>query len=128
LPAPPSALLQERTVAADAHADALARLRIDADVDERIVGVLVRLLHRVLESAVVLVAAKELPDEIEPVALAARDLIEVLFHLRRERDVDEIVEMSAQQTRDRERREARDQRLALTENVAAAFDGADRRA
>ena len=44
-----------------------------------------------------LVAAIELLDEVEPLALAARDLIEVLFHLRGELDVDEIAEMLAQQ-------------------------------
>ncbi len=121
------ALLQERTVAADAHTDGFARLRIDADVDEGIVGGLVRLLHRVFQSAMVLVAAKELPDEIEPVALAARNLIEILLHLRRERDVDEIVEVPAQEARDGEGRVARDQRLALTEHVPAALDRADRR-
>ena len=39
------------------------------------------------------VAAIELADEVEPLALAARDLVEVLLHLRGERDVDEIAEV-----------------------------------
>src|SRR4029453_270014 len=66
-------------------------------------------------------------DEIEPLALAARNLVEVLFHFGRELDVDEIAEMRDQQTRDRERGEAGHERLALPENVAAALDRADRR-
>ena len=74
-----------------------------------------------------LVAAIELLDEVEPLALAARDLVEVLLHLRGELDVDEIAEMLAQQPRDRERGEARHERLALAEHVAAALDRADRR-
>ena len=73
------------------------------------------------------VAAIELPDEIEPLTFAARNLVEVLFHLRRERDVDEIAEMRPQQPRHGKGRKARYQRLALPEDVAAPFDGADRR-
>ena len=41
----------------------------------------------------VLVAAIELSDEVEPLALAARDLVEVFLHLRGELDVDEIAEV-----------------------------------
>ena len=73
-----------------------------------------------------MIAAIELPDEVEPLALAARDLVEVLLHLRRELDVDQITEMGPQQPRDRKRRKARHQRLALSEDVAAPFDGPDR--
>ncbi len=62
--------------------------RIDADVDERVVGALLGLLDRVFEPAMVRVAAVELADEVEPFALAARDLIEVFLHLRGELDVD----------------------------------------
>ena len=72
------------------------------------------------------VAAVELPDEVQPLALAARDLVEVLLHLRRELDVDEIAEVLAEEPRDGERREARHERLALAEHVAAPLDGADR--
>ena len=73
------------------------------------------------------VAAIELPDEVEPFALAARDLVEVLLHLRGERDVDQIAEVLAQQPGDRECREARHERLPLAEHVAAPLDGADGR-
>ena len=97
------------------------------DIDQRILGALLGLLDRFFEAAVMLVAAVELADEIEPLALAARDLIEVFLHLGGELDVDEIAEMLAQQPGDRERREARHERLALPEHVAAALDGADRR-
>src|SRR5262249_43543444 len=93
LPRPAFALLQERAVAADAHADRFTRLGIDADVDERIVGALLRLLHGMLEPAVALVAAIELADEVEPFALAARDLVEIFLHLRGEAQVDQIVEV-----------------------------------
>ena len=74
-----------------------------------------------------LVSAVELADEIEPVPLAAGNLIEVLFHLGGELDVDEIAEVTAQQARDRKRRETGHERLALPEDVAAALDGPDRR-
>src|SRR5207245_882762 len=70
--------LQERSVASDAHANRLTRAGVLPDVDERVLGFLFGLLDRVLEPAMVLVAAVELLDEIDPLALAARDLIEVL--------------------------------------------------
>ena len=73
------------------------------------------------------VAVVELADEVDPLAFAARDLVEVLFHLRREADVDEIAEMLAQKLRDRERGEARHERLALPEHVAPADDRGDGR-
>ena len=41
----------------------------------------------------VLVAAVELLDEVEPLALAVGDLVEVLLHLRGELDVHEIAEV-----------------------------------
>src|SRR3982074_2589811 len=80
-----------------------------------------------LEPAVTLVAAVELADEIEPLALAARNLVEVFLHLRGEAEVDEIAEVPQKKTCDRKRGEARDERLALTEDVAAALDCPDRR-
>ena len=71
-----------------------ARLGVDADVDQRIVGASPRPgLHGFFEAAMMLVAAIELLDEVEPLALAARDLVEVLLHFGRELDVDEIAEM-----------------------------------
>src|SRR5262245_22051134 len=73
------------------------------------------------------VAAIELADEVEPLTFAAGDLIEILFQLRGERNVDQIAEMGAQQTRDGKRRETRHERLPLTEDVAAPLDGANRR-
>ena len=75
----------------------------------------------------VLVAVVELAEEFDPLALAAGDLIEVLFHLRREVRLDEVAEVLAQQLRHRERDEARHQRFALTEHVAAPNDCCDRR-
>src|SRR5207247_763313 len=119
--------LKERPVPPDAHPDRFARVRVDADVDQRIVGALLGLLDRFLESAVVAIAAIELADEIEPLALAARDLIEIFLHLRGELDVDEIAEVREQQPRDGERRETRHERLALPEDVAAPLDRPDRR-
>ncbi len=73
------------------------------------------------------VASVELPDEVEPLALAARDLVEVLLHLRREGHVDEIAEVPAEQTGHGKGGEARDQRFALPEDVATALDCPNRR-
>src|SRR5262245_31145096 len=75
----------------------------------------------------VTVATVELTDEVEPLALAARNLVEVLLHLRRERDVDEVAEVPAEQARHRKRREAGNQRLALAEHIAAPLDRPNRR-
>ena len=44
-----------------------------------------------------LVAAIELSEELDPLALAAGDLVEVLFHLGGEIDLDEVAEVLAQQ-------------------------------
>src|SRR6185369_16327471 len=85
------------------------------------------LLDRFLKAAMVLVAAVELSDEVEPFPLAARDLIEVFLHLGGELDVDEIAEVTEQQARHGERDEARHERLSLAEDVAAPLDGADGR-
>ena len=93
LPGPPFPELEERSIASDADANRLAGIRIFADVDQRIVGALFRLLDRVLKAAMMLIATIELADEVEPLALAAGDLVEVLFHLRGELDVDQVAEM-----------------------------------
>src|SRR5262249_31023816 len=85
------------------------------------------LLRSIFEAAVMPIASIELPDEVEPLPFAAGDLIQILFHLRGERDVDQIAEMRAQQTRDGERGETGHQRFALTEDVAAPLDRANRR-
>jgi hypothetical protein len=105
----------------------LSGIRILAHVDQRIVGPLFRLLDRILEPAVVFVAAVELTDEIQPFPLAARNLIEVLFHFRRERDVDEIAEMRHQQRCDGKRGKAWNKSLALPEDIASPLDRADGR-
>ena len=73
------------------------------------------------------VAVVELAEELDRLALAARDLVEVLLHLRGEVGLDEVAEMLAQQLRHGERGEARHERLALPEHVAAADDRGDRR-
>ncbi len=69
------------------------------------------------------VAAVERGDEVEPVLLAVGDLVEDLFHLGGEADVDVVGEVLAQQAGHRKRGEARHQRLALPRDVAAALDG-----
>ena len=121
--------LQERAVAADAHADRQVAFRIAAELDDRVLDRLALVFDQVLEAGVflLLVAAIELGKELQPVALAVRDLIEDLFHFGGEADVHVIGEVIAQQARDRERREARHERLALTGNVAAPLDRRHRR-
>ena len=86
-----------------------------AELDDRVVDRLALVLDEVLEAAMLLVAAIELGEELEPVLLAVRDLVEDLFHLRGEADVDVVAEVIAQQPRDGKRGEARHQRLALAE-------------
>ena len=110
---------QERAEAADADADRQVRLRVGADVDGGIRDLIVG-LGPLLEAGAAGRAAIELADEVERRPLAAGDLVEVLLHLRGEPEVDVVGEVRPQQARDRERGEARDQRLALPEHVAAA--------
>src|SRR5439155_8137835 len=80
---PRSALaeLQEGSIPADADARGVVRFGVDADVNQRVVRGGLCLLDRVLESAMMAIAAVELADEVEPLALAARDFVEVLLHL-----------------------------------------------
>src|SRR6185295_10565926 len=112
---------------ADAHG--LAAVRILAEIEYGIVGVLRALLDRAEQAAVLLflVAVIELAQELDRLALAARDLVEVFFHLGGEVGFDEVAEVIAQQLGHREGGEAGDERLALSEHVAAAGDGRDRR-
>src|SRR5688572_10547355 len=119
--------LHERTETPDAHADGFLALRIDAEIEQRVVGLLRALLRRRQQPAVLLRAEIELPQELDPFALTARDLVEVLFHFGGEVCFDEVAEVVAQQLRHRERREARDERLALAEDISAADDRRDRR-
>src|SRR5687767_870872 len=72
-------------------------------------------------------AEVELLQELVRLALAARDLVKVLFHLRGEVGLDEVAEVVAQQLRHRERREAGHQRFALADDVAAADNRRNRR-
>src|SRR5688572_32951709 len=82
-----------------------------------------------LEAAVflLLVAVIELAEELEPVLLAVRNLIENFFHLRGEADVDVVAEVIAQQSRHGKRGKARDQGLPLARHVTTALDRRDRR-
>src|SRR5262245_45881787 len=74
-----------------------------------------------------LVAVVELTQELDPLALAPRNLVEVLLHFGGEVRFDEVAEMIAQQRGYGERGEAGYQRLALPEDVSAANDGGNRR-
>src|SRR5262245_27465620 len=73
----------------------------------------------------VLVSTVKLPNEVEPLALAAGNLIEVFFHFRRESDVYQVPEMGAKEACDRKSRKAWDERFALAEHVPAPFDRPD---
>src|SRR5205085_6962013 len=73
------------------------------------------------------IAAVELADEIEPVALAARDLVEILFHFGRELHVDQVTKVATQQSRDCKCGEARDERFPLPEDISPALDRTNRR-
>ena len=117
------AALQERTEASDADANRLSRLRIDADLDRRVVDV-AGPVDDLLEAHVLAVAAVEALDELEPALLAVGDLVEHFLHLRGEARIDVVGEVAPQQLGHGERREARHQRLALAEHVAAALDRA----
>ena len=116
-------------VANPAHADPnrLAGVRIEANVDQRVVSAFLRLPYGDFEAPMMLVAAVELLDEVEPFAFTTRDLIEILFHLGGEFDVNQVTEVLAQQPRHGECREARHERFVLPEHVAAPLDGANRR-
>ena len=59
------------------------------------------------------------------VALAARDLVEVLFHAGRQRVVDQVIEVPLHQAHGGERGERRHQRRALLPHVPACLDGLD---
>src|SRR5262245_7164354 len=74
-----------------------------------------------------LVAVVELPQELDPLALAPRNLVEVFLHFGGEVRLDEVAEMIAQQCGYGERGEAGYQGLALPEDVSAANDGGNRR-
>ena len=69
----------------------------------------------------------EVLKKLDPLALAARDRVEVFFHLGREVAFDEVAEVLAQQLRHRERGEAGHERFPLPEDVSAPNDGRDRR-
>ena len=74
-----------------------------------------------------LIAEIELAEERDRLALAAGDLVEVVFHLRGEVGLDEVAEMITQQLGDGKGGEAGDERLALPQDVATPNNGRDRR-
>src|SRR5262249_19655306 len=119
------AKLQEGPITSDAHANRLARFGVHAEVDERVVRAFLGLFHGVFEAPVMLITAIELPNEIEPLPFASRNLIKILFHFCGELDVDQIAEMLTEKTRHGERGKTRHERLALPEDIAAALDRAD---
>ena len=87
------ALLKEGTETPDAHANRFAGFRFDADVDQRVLGLLLSLPCRILQPPVALRTPVELFDELLPVARAVRDLVEVLFHFGGELEVHQVAEV-----------------------------------
>ena len=69
-----------------------------------------------------LVTEVELPEEPDPLPFAARDLVEILLHLRREVAFDKVAKVLAEQLGHRERGEARHERLPLSEDIASAHN------
>src|SRR6185369_16965090 len=99
--------LEERSIASDADPNRQSRIRILADVDQWIVGAFFSLFCGIFKTSMMPIAAIKLADEVEPFAFAARNLVEVLLHLRGERHIDEVTEMRTQQPGDGECRKTR---------------------
>ncbi|MPM17748.1 hypothetical protein SDC9_64147 [bioreactor metagenome] len=125
-------LLHVRAVATDAHhdagvhvADREGRQRPGVDVAE--------LVDQIVQAGVVevvgarLTAPVEVVQHLEPLGLAAGDLVEVLLHLGGEGVVDQLGEVLLQQPGDGEGEPGRHQGGALLEHVVAAGDGPDDR-
>src|SRR5262245_22652112 len=77
------------------------------------------------QATVFAIAVVELSQEGDPFALAARDFIEIVLHLRGEVAFDEVAKMLAEQLRYCERGEARHERLALPEDITSSNDRCD---
>ncbi len=119
-----AAVLEVRPVATDAQIDGIAvlqperygadRLRIDrADV----------LGHDLVQTR--LISSVEIAQELLTPEFAARDLVEVLFHLGRERIVDESRSERLHQLHDRERERSRYEGRAALLDVLAILDRRD---
>src|SRR4029453_15650279 len=105
--------LHEGTEASDADADSFTTLRIGAEIEHRIVGLLRAMLDRRKQTAMLAIAVVELLQECDPLALTARDLVEIVFHFGCEVAFDEVAEVFAQQLGHGKRREPPDHARAL---------------
>ena len=126
-PGPTFGNLHERTEASDANANQFPALGIGAEIEHRVVGLLGAVLDGGQQTTMLAIAVVELSQERDRFALAARDLVEIVFHLRGEVAFDEVAEVFAQQLGHGKRREARNERLPLPEHVATADDRRDGR-
>ena len=112
--------LEVRAVAPDAHhgvgagdLDRVHRPRVDL---VEVIG------DEVMEAGVAPVPEVEPRQPLDACLLAGGDAVEVVLHTRGEVEVDELLEVALEEVDHRERREGRDERGALLEDVAAVDD------